>query len=296
MSAEANTEEPPLPPVLAGGMPLIFDWRRSRWRKTRLMVALAVAAAGHILVFYLFQVVSASSPRQAPPVREAMILPGNDESARRVLESVEDRLPELTMISPPADREGETLAAMVKGYIPTWQDHRPTLKAMPGQGGSGPLPALMASPAVLLPPLPAAENPDGSTNPALASATPGTAPGPASPAGVAMPESSSLPSPATTAAVPRALPALQFQSGLVDRPLKTGPVWPAAVTAEEWPEEGGSSFLLSVDPTGIVTSCLPLGTTSGLDEKVLRGVLMKLRFAESNTSDSPQWGWVDVLW
>lgn len=296
MSVEANTEDPPLPPVMAGGMPLIFDWRRSRWRKTRLMVALAVAAAGHILVFYLFQVVSVSSPRQAPPVREAMILPGNDEGARRLLESVEDRLPELTMIPPSADREVDNLAAMVKGYIPTWQDHRPTLKPMPGQGGSGPLPALMASPAVLLPPIPAAENPDGTPIAALASTAPGTAQAPRPPVGTGVVSTDASTSSPPASAAPRAMPALQFQSGLVDRPLKTGPVWPAAVTAEEWPEEGSSSFLLSVSPTGIVTSCLPLGATSGLDEKILRGVLMKLRFAESSGSDSPQWGWVDVLW
>ena len=64
MTGDVPTDEPP-PQVLSGGTPLIFDWSPVRWRKTRLMVALALAAGGHLLVFYLFQVVTVSGPRQA---------------------------------------------------------------------------------------------------------------------------------------------------------------------------------------------------------------------------------------
>ncbi len=264
MIGDAPLDEPP-PQVLAGGTPLIFDWRPTRWRKTRLMVALVVAAAGHLLVFYLFQVVTGSSPRQAPPVRQALILPAADEPARRLLENMADRLPGLNAPAPLMLPEGEALASPVKGYVPTWQDHRPALKPLPAMGG-GLLPSPAANPAVVLPMLPPASSPVASSTPPAAG-----------PAG-------------------RTLPVLSFQSGLSARKVLKGPAWPAPVTAEEWPEEGSVSFLLSVAPTGEVTSCLSLGASAGLDEDVLRRALMKLHFAPVSDSDQPEWGWVDVVW
>jgi hypothetical protein len=57
--------------------------------------------------------------------------------------------------------------------------------------------------------------------------------------------------------------------------------------------------MLSVEPSGMVSSCLSLGTSTGLDEEEveeLRRVLLKLRFAPAATSDQAVWGWVDVLW
>ena len=269
MSAGLPIDEPP-PQELAGGTPLIFDWRPVRWRKTRLMVALAFALAGHLLVFYLFQVVTESSPRQAPPVRGAMILSGAGESTRSLLEAVEDRLPSLSQPVALEDPGGGALAALVKGYVPTWQDHRPALKPLPGQGGTSPLPSLIGGAAGVMPPLPAG---DGAA-PSLVSKQP-----------------------AGQGARPR--PVLGFQSGLADRALLSPPEWPATVTAVDWPEEGPASFLLSVEASGKVSSCLSLGTSTGLDEEeveVLRGVLLKLRFAENTSSDEVGWGWVDVLW
>ena len=268
MTGDAPLDESP-PQELAGGTPLIFDWRPVRWRKTRLMVALAFALLGHLLVFYLFQVVTESSPRQAPPVRGAMILSGDEDSARRLLERVEDRLPSLSQPAPLGDAGSGALAALVKGYVPTWQDHRPALKPLPGQGGTAPLPPLIAGDAGVLPPLP----PGDSTAQSLAG------PQPAGP-------------------VTRPRPVLGFQSGLADRALVSEPEWPAAVTAVDWPEEGPASFLLSVEPSGKVSSCLSLGTSTGLDEEeveLLRGILLKLRFAEMTTAEVA-WGWVDVLW
>lgn len=264
MTGEAPTDDRSPPVVLAGGTPLIFDWRPVRWRKTRLMVALVVAAAGHLLVFYLFQVVTGSSPRQAPPIRQALILPGSEASTRRLLEGMEDRLPSLHAASPMEETGAEFLAGLVKGYVPTWQDHRPALKPLPGQGGGGPLPPLTAAPALLLPPLPPADN--------------------------------APPAARETGPAGRPMPVLSFQSGLALRKILTPPVWPAAVTAEDWPEEGPASFLMSVSPAGDVTSCLSLGASAGLDEEMLRRVLMKLRFAPATGSDEPEWGWVDVLW
>ncbi len=248
---------------------LIFDWRPVRWRKTRLMVALAVAAAGHLLVFYLFQVVTESSSRQAPPVREVTILSGVDDSSLRLLEAVEDRLPALNAPAPLEDGGAGALALLVKGYVPTWQDHRPALKPLPGQQGTGALPPLMAGSAGMLPPLPASL--------VGASVKAPRAPGPA-----VRPE-----------------PVLAFQSGLMDRALLSTPVWPAVVTSQDWPEEGPASFMLGIDPSGNVTSCLSLGTSPGLDEEEvekLRGVMLKLRFTPAATSDQVVWAWVDVLW
>ncbi len=268
MAGEIPVENPP-PQVLAGRTPLIFDWKPVRWRKTRLMVALVVAAAGHLLVFYLFQVVTESSSRQAPPIREAMVLSGADENTRRLLESVDDRLPALSASAPLEDSGERALAALVKGYIPTWQDHRPALKPMPGQGGAGALPSLMASPSGLLPPLAEPETPVESPPPKL----PGAA--------------------------GRPQPVLSFQSGLTGRALLTPPVWPAMVTASDWPEEGPASFMLSVDDAGKVTSCLALGASAGLDEEeveALRRVLLDLRFAAADAAEATAWAWVDVLW
>ena len=268
MNADVPNQETP-PQVLAGGTPLIFDWHPVRWRKTRLMVAMAFALVGHLLVFYLFQVVTESSPRQAPPVREAIILSNAQDSNRRLLESMEDRLPALSRPAPLEDSGAAALAGLVKGYVPTWQDYRPVLKPFPGQAGAGPLPSLMAGPGGVLPPLPPLES--ASPKPA--------GPPPAGPAG-------------------RPDPVISFQSGLAGRTLLAPPQWPALVTAQDWPEEGPCSFLLSVEPSGEVGSCLSLGTSTGLTEEeveVLRATLMKLRFVAGPTADL-EWGWVDVLW
>jgi hypothetical protein len=265
MTGDAPLEEPP-PQVLAGGTPLIFDWRPVRWRKTRLMVALAAAAAGHLLVFYLFQVVTESSPRQAPPVREAMILSGTQEATRRLLETVDDRLPALSGPVPLESAGADTLAELVKGYVPTWQDHRPVLKLLPGQGGAAALPALIPGPDGVLPPLPAA-----------------------------VPEAR----PVVLSAPGRPQPVLSFQSGFAARAPLAPPVWPPAVMAADWPEEGPVSFMISVDPSGKVVSCLSLGKSSGLDEvevESLRAVLLKLRFGAKPVPGEVEWGWVDVLW
>lgn len=268
MTGDAPIIEPP-PPVLAGGTPLIFDWRPVRWRKTRLMVALAFAAAGHLLVFYLFQVVTETSLRQAPPVREAIILSSADASTSRLLEGLEDRLPALSAPAPLEDDSAAALAGLVRGYVPTWQDYRPALKPMPGQAGAGPLPSLVTGPAGVLPPLPPAD-----------SAAAGWASQPSS------------------GSVGRPLPVLAFQSGLTGRALLSPPEWPPLVMAADWPEAGPCSFLLSVEPSGKVSSCLSLGTSTGLAEEeveVLRATLMKTRFA-AKTTDEVEWGWVDVLW
>lgn len=266
MTGDAPLDDP-RPPVLAGGTPLIFDWRPVRWRKTRLMVALALALAGHLLVFYLFQVATESSPRQAPPVRAAMALMGTDE--RRLLERLADRLPGLSPPSPLEYEEANALAALVKGYVPTWQDHRPALKPLPGQGGAGPLPPLMAGASGVLPPLPAGD------------------------------AASILVSPKSRGPVARAMPVLAFQSGLTGRPLVSPPAWPPVMEGADWPEEGPASFMLSVEPSGKVSSCLSLGTASGLDEAevdTLRAVLLKLRFQSQTDPTGAAWGWVDVLW
>lgn len=273
MSGEIPVENPP-PQVLAGGTPLIFDWRPVRWRKTRLMMALVVAAAGHLLVFYLFQVVTESSPRQAPPVREALILSGNEDATRRLLEAVDDRLPALSPSAPLEDSGGQKLTGLVKGYVPTWQDHRPALKPLPGQGGAGVLPSLMSGSAGILPALPGPDTPAEKGVP---------------PAAVAAP---------ATATADRPQPVLSFQTGLAGRALLAPPVWPPLVTAKDWPEEGPASFMMSVEPSGKVTSCLSLAST-GLDEEeveALRRVLVDLRFAPLAGGEQTAWAWVDVLW
>ena len=57
--------------------------------------------------------------------------------------------------------------------------------------------------------------------------------------------------------------------------------------------------MLSVEPSGKVSSCLSLGTATGLDEEevdTLRTVLLKLRFTAQSDSTEAAWGWVDVLW
>ncbi len=248
---------------MAGDTALTFDWRPVRWRKTRLALWLAVALVIHLLAFYLFQVVSESEPRQAPPVREAVILSRMQEGGRGVLEGLEDQWPLLGRALPPMARDEEALAALVKGYVPTWQNHRPALKPMPGQEGGAALPSALGSAAGLLPPWPVTEV--------------------------------ERPAPVRKGAVERALPELGFQTGLVGRGLVAGPVWPAVMQAEEWPEEGAGSFLLSVSAAGEVTSCLSLVASAGLDEEVLRGVLLKLKFAPVEGPEL-QWGWVDVLW
>ncbi len=265
MPGQNQIESPPPPPGLTGDPPLIFDWRRVRWRRARLTLALVIAAIGHVLVFYLFQVVTESDSRQAPPVREALILPASSAPTGKLLEGLADRLPALAARDPLASPDHEALDLLVKGYVPTWQDHRPALKPLPGKNGAGPLPPLSPAPSLLLPPL--------SPAPAVAE----EAPRPKGPAS-------------------RSTPVLGFQSGLTGRALVRGPQWPPAVLAEEWPDQGTASFLMSVSPAGKVTSCLSLGTSSGLDEIVLRDVLLKLKFAPRDDSDEPEWGWVDVWW
>ena len=271
MSSESAPDERPSPLVMAGDVALTFDWKPVRWRKTRLAMWLGVAGLGHLLVFYLFQVVTESSPRQAPPVREAMILTGTQENTRRLLERLDDRLPGLSSSVPLTESDDAALAALVKGYVPTWQDHRPALKPLPGQGGGG-WPSLIPGPAVLMPGLPVVEEAGGRD------------------------ADEALPLPEGAEPL-RPVPVLQFQSGLLDRKLELGPVWPAVVTAEEWPEEGPASFMLGVSAAGEVVSCLSLGASAGLDEEVLRRVLMKLKFAvQTHGRAAMQWGWVDVLW
>ena len=268
MSGRVPNNETPQP-VLAGGTPLIFDWSPVRWRKTRLMIALVLAAGGHLLVFYLFQVVTESGPRHAPPVREALILSGTETSSRQILEGVADRLPVLSPPVPLENRE-EDLSVLVKGYVPTWQNHRPQLKPLPGQADAAPLPALVPASSGMLPPLPAA----------VSTGTHRTKP----PSG---------------GLLARPYPVLGFQSGLADRPITVDAQWPPEVVSPDWPEEGPVSFLLSVDPAGKVISCLSLGASTGLEEEeveLLRKGLLKLKFAARPHSPDDAWGWVDVLW
>lgn len=254
----------PPPVVLAGDTPLTFDWKPNSWYGTRLLIALGVAAAGHLLVFYLFQVVTESSPGQAAPLQQVLVLPPGNPASQRLMEIVGDRLPALDHHPTGMEPDPADLKALVKEYVPTWYNHRPALKSLPGQAGTGPLPLLFPPPALLLPPLP-----EGDPDPVLP---------PSGPAGA------------------RPLPVLNFQSGLASRPLLQPPVWPAEVTAADWPEEGKVSFLLSLSPEGKVSSCLPLASSAGLDEEILRLPLTRMKFAPSTTSNETEWGWIDVIW
>ncbi len=265
MTGEEPSDERALPVVMAGRVPLIFDWQPGRWRGLRVAAGLGVAALGHVLVFYLFQVVSESKPRQAPPQRQVMMLPSTVEATQELMEGLEDRFPGRSVGVPLVDEAEVPLDALVKGYVPTWQDHRPMLKPLPGDGRGGALPSLLAGGAELLPALGAVAEEAGGRAPE------GLGGG-------------------------RAAPVVSFQAGLAARRMLGLPVWPEVVRAEEWPEEGQASFVMSVDAEGAVTSCLSLGASAGLDEEVLRGALMKVRFAPQEDSEQLEWGWVDVLW
>ncbi len=264
MSGEEPPDERRMSAATTNGTALIFDWQPGRWRGVRLAVALGVAALGHVLVFYLFQVVSETAPRQAPPQRQVTLLPTGVAATRRLMEGLDDRFPARSGAVPLVGAEEVPLESLVKGYHPTWQDHLAALKPLPGAGLGGALPSLLDGPGALLPELPVGKE----AGPRAREVGVGT----------------------------RALPAVSFQSGLGKRRLLGPPEWPEAVRAEEWPEEGSASFLMSVDAEGQVASCLSLGASAGLDEEVLRGALMKLRFGVREDAEDLEWGWVDVLW
>lgn len=272
--SDAASPPPPAarPASPAGGEPaLIFDWSPVRWRRTRLMLFLAVAAGGHVLLFYLFKVVSPSAARTAPPARGVTLLSRDYPPTAALLERLEDDYPSMAPPMPLKEPDTEVLHRLVKGYQPTWERHPARLRPLPPDAQGGGLPSVMPSPALLLPPLPAGEPP--------------SAPAAASP----------IPNVTLSSPVPRPEPVLSIQSGLEGRRIIRPPVWPAEVTQPDWPEEGPASFMISVSADGRVLSCLPLTSTS-FDTEVLRRPLLAMEFSPRTDSDETVWGWVDILW
>ncbi|RYD33131.1 MAG: hypothetical protein EOP86_14090 [Verrucomicrobiaceae bacterium] len=260
----------PAPP--AGGEPaLIFDWSPVRWRRTRLMFFLAVAAGGHVLLFYLFKVVAPPASRTAPPAHSVTLLSRDYPPAAALLERMEDEYARMAPPMPLKEPDADALHRLVKGYQPTWERHPARLRPLPPDAQGGGLPSVIPSPALLPPPLPAAEPP------AVAAAD------------------SPAPSINLSGPIPRPLPVLSIQSGLEGRRIIQPPVWPAEVTQPDWPEEGPASFMISVSADGRVLSCLPLTSTS-FDTEVLRRPLLAVKFSPRTDSDETVWGWVDIQW
>lgn len=284
MSDSAPLHSPPpasTPAVEESG--LIFDWSRLRRGRTRLLTALTVAAAGHVLLFYLFQVVTPPSTRILPPVRSTLLLSSAFPPAADLLERMEDEHPALMPPTPLAESDAKALHRLVKGYEPTWQNHVARLKPLPPAAEGAALPAVIPQPALLLPPLPARE-PGPSPTSVAQSKPPVPAPAP------------DLSGVIVTPPAPRAPPALSVQSGLGRRALIRPPVWPAEVTQPDWPEEGLVSFLISVRADGKVLSCLPLAAPAGFEIGTLRTPLLAARFAPRTDSDETAWAWIDVQW
>lgn len=281
-SATPDSHPPASAPAVEKGA-LIFDWNRPKWGRTRLLTALTIAAAGHVLLFYLFKVVTPPSTRTLPPVRSTLLLSASFPPAADLLERMEDQHPVLMPPTPLAESDAKSLRRLVKGYEPTWQNHVARLKPLPPAAEGAALPAFIPQPALLLPPLPARES-DPPPSAAARTTPPAPTPGP-DPSGVPV-----------TPPPPRALPTLSVQSGLGNRALIRPPVWPAEVTQADWPEEGLASFFISVRADGKVLTCLPLASPVAFEIGTLRTPLLAARFAPRTDSDEIAWAWVDIQW
>ena len=97
----------PAPPVEVGAF--TFDWSRPRWGRTRLLTALTFAAAGHVLLFYLFQVVTPPSTRTLPPVRSTLLLSSTFAPSATHMERLEDQHPALMPPTPLAEPDAKAL-------------------------------------------------------------------------------------------------------------------------------------------------------------------------------------------
>lgn len=278
---------------------LIFDWKRPRWRKTKLVFFLLLSIGAHLFLFYLFRVAAPPAQRTVPPARGAMLLLPSFPPAAALLDRVKNAHPELTPPMPLTEPDAEALHHLVKGYQPIWERQTARLKPLPPAASGARLPTVMPTSSLLLPPLPARDPEESAAarpSPAIAAATPASS-GPGIP-GTA-PASGSVPSsgppPDSAQPLPRALPSLMIESGLTGRTLLRPPVWPAEILQPDWPADGTASFLVSVSAEGRVLSCLPL-STANYDIEALRHPLLSAEFSPRQDSDETAWGWIDVHW
>jgi hypothetical protein len=317
-SAVSTSSLPSAAARKSGKPVLIFDWKRPRWRKTKLVFFLTLSVGLHLFLFYLFKVGASPARRTVPPVRGIMVLTPSFPPAAALLDRVENAHPSLTPPLPLTESDADALHQLVKGYQPIWERQTARLKPLPPAATGARLPTVMPTSSLLLPPWPAREADDSRAVAGSATAfVPAETPAPVAVPPVPVPKvemapssplvatsrtapaSGSIPSsgppPDSAPALPRALPSIMVQSGLSGRALTRPPVWPAEVLQPDWPADGTASFMVSVSPEGRVLSCLPLSAAS-YDIEALRHPLLSAEFSPRQDSDETAWGWIDVHW
>ena len=265
---------------LVGHQPhLIFDWKKVRGSRRRLVGMLLVAAGAHAGLFYLFRVVGQVDGRVVPPRSAMLHLPGEAAETVALVSALEDRFPGMwrRMESGAFERDLEWLRGMVP---PVFEKHEGGVTVLKPFGlplVSRGLPAVVSQGQALLPVVGGGES--GSVVAAV-----DVSAGAGEEVDVGEEEE-----------VPRAQPSLALESGLDGRAVVTGPGWPERVIDETWPETASIPFMLGVDAVGRVRYCLPVTPATGVEHEKLRGPLLGMRFA-ARPGTGVQWVTAAVRW
>jgi hypothetical protein len=241
--------------------PLIFEWDTVKGVKRRLAFWLLIVAAGHVALFYFFRVAPPVVSRKPPPQHTLLFLPSAGQAVRSVLGAVDDRWPGSVQKSSDYDWHND-LAALAKATPPldaSWTAHRAALKPFPQ-----PLVPLD------LPPL-------------------------VQPGEPLLPETAPPPALSVTQTPARREPAAVIEEPPGTREIVQPVEWPANLIDDSWPAGGTVALMLGIARDGRPEYCLALSPAAGVDLELLRGPLMKMRFAPA-ASGGLQWLRVAVRW
>lgn len=265
---------------LVGHQPhLIFDWKKVRGSRRRLVGMLLVAAGAHAGLFYLFRVVVPVDGRVVPPRSAMLHLPGEAAETVALVSALEDRFPGMwrRTESGAFERDLELLRGMVP---PVFEKHEGGVTVLKPFGlplVSRGLPAVVSLGQPLLPLLGG-----GESGGVVAAVDASAGAGEEADGGEEV-------------EAPRAQPSLALESGLDGRAVVSGPGWPERVIDETWPETAAIPFMLGVDAGGRVRFCLPVTPATGVDHEKLRGPLLGMRFA-ARPGTGVQWVTAAVRW
>lgn len=253
MPAEITTAPRPMPD---GPPPLIFNSKEGVSSIWRLLFFILCSVIGHVVMFYLFKVVTPTTTRRTPPQEEVIVLRASDPATAALLRSLEDRSPAGLLFS--SGGRAEPAMLPLPAYVSSYEHYKPSIR----QDW-----APQSAPLLLL-----AEG----SRPVLPAIEKGTA--------------------ANDQTLPKAVPAvtgpqLVLSTALQTRGMALPPEWPKDLAA---PEEATEpyQFQLAINPDGSIRYCLSDGMNP---PPAIQKAVSKIRFNPAPRSPM-MWEDVEVRW
>jgi hypothetical protein len=236
---------------------LIFNSKAGNASLWRLPLFIGISILGHVVMFYLFKVVTPSATRTQPLEQTVTMIEGNDPASAALLAALEDRCPAGMLINNGGRPTTPLPKLPIKSYQPSYRSYQPDFK-FDWDVKPADIPLLADAERPMLPPL--------ETNPPA-------------------------PKPAPVAIAMAAQPRLVLQPNLEARGITSGPRWPADLSP---PEEDSERyfFTVAVNANGSVRYCLSEGMTppNGMVQAISR-----IRFGPRLGAEL-EWGEIEVHW